>query len=134
MVDTLPRDAEVLAHYSKYLCVLCSGFIEIAVRSILSDYAKRTASTTSDYVSAQLDRFQNPKSEAIAQLIGTFDKSWESVFRQRIEGAPFDSVNSIVDNRNKIAHGENVGISFHTLKGYFENAKKVIELIDERFQ
>lgn len=134
LAKNLPREPEVLSHYSRYLCVLSSGFIETSVRTIFADYARHTAVNTSDYVVGQLERFQNPKAETIAQLVGSFEKSWESTFRAEIEGAPADSLNSIVDNRNKIAHGENVGISYHTIEGYLRNATKVIELIDEKFR
>lgn len=133
LVKNLPQEPEILSHYSRYLCVLCSGFLETSIRTILSTYARSTAKTTSEYVSAQLNRFQNPKAEAITQLVAAFDKSWEESFRNKIAGAPADSLNSIVENRNKIAHGENVGISLVTLESYFSNAIKVVELIDERF-
>ena len=100
----------------------------------MSDYARRTAVTTSNYVAIQLERFRNPKMEYISQLIGAFDQNWEPTFRQLVLGAPADSVDSIVNNRNRIAHGENVGISYVTIKDYFRDALTVIELIDERFQ
>jgi hypothetical protein len=103
------------------------------VRTILGDYAKRTAVTTSDYVSKQLRSFRNPKYEEIMQVIIAFDKTWAEAFGSAANGAPSDAINSIVNNRNQIAHGENVGISYHTIKEYHDNAIKVIELIDDKF-
>lgn len=32
-------DEEVLSHWARYLCVLTSGFIEVSLKSILSEYA-----------------------------------------------------------------------------------------------
>lgn len=133
LVDSLPAEPEVRSHYARYLCVLCSGFIEVAIRTIFVDYARRTAVTTSDYVSRQLRGFRNPKSEEITQIIIAFDKTWSETFIREVDGAPSDSINSIVDNRNQIAHGENVGISYHTIKEYHDNAMKVIRLIDDKF-
>lgn len=133
LIEVIPFESEARAHYAKYLCVLCSGYIESSIRIILSSYAEKTAIKTSGYVSAQLRQFQNPNVEAIRQLIERFDNSWCESFLNSIEGAPADSVNSIVGNRHQIAHGENTGITFHTIKEYFEHAKEVVALIDDNF-
>lgn len=133
VAKSLPQEPEILSHYSRYLCVLCSGFLESSVRTIFADYAKNTAITTSEYVSAQLRRFQNPKAETIVQLVGAFDKAWVETFRAEISGEPTDSLNSIVENRNKIAHGESVGLSLVVLQRYFSSAIKIVELIDSKF-
>jgi hypothetical protein len=45
-------------------------------------------------------------------------------------GARKDAVDSVVNNRNRIAHGENVGISYVRIKEYYDRVVEVIELID----
>ena len=42
-----------------------------------------------------------------------------------------DSVNTIVENRHKIAHGGTCDISFLRLKAYYKDAAKAIQLLEE---
>lgn len=67
----------------------------------------------------------------ILELTGCFNRAWQSVLEQRCAGEPEDAVNSIVTNRHLIAHGTNVGISFHVLKNYYRSAIRVLEAIED---
>jgi glycerol dehydrogenase-like iron-containing ADH family enzyme len=68
--------------------------------------------------------------EKICQLTGSFDQNWEMALRRATEGEIKDAIDSIVHNRHKIAHGEDVGLSYVTMRRYFENAVKLIELLE----
>jgi hypothetical protein len=130
--DRLGAEPELLAHWSRYLCVLTSGFLESSVRAILSSYAKKKASPqAAGYVSAQLARFQNASMERIRDVTGNFSASWLTVLNEKCEGEPADAVDSIVSNRHQIAHGESVGISFVVMKRYYEAALKVVETLEQ---
>ncbi len=52
--------------------------------------------------------------------------------RNEISGKLETSLNTIVERRNDIAHGRDVDISLRDLRDHFENAKKVVEIIDQR--
>jgi hypothetical protein len=43
-VEALDNDPELIAHWSRYLCVLVSGFIEASLRTILTDYVSARSS------------------------------------------------------------------------------------------
>lgn len=129
------REPEMLAHWARYLCVLCSGFLEVAVRAILAEYARGKANPlVANYVEAQLSRFQNPAMGNILDLTGRFSPEWRGRLEQESAGEPADAVNSIVANRHPIAHGQNVGISYHAIRRYYESAITVVELLDELCQ
>jgi hypothetical protein len=113
---------------------LSSGFIEEALKTILREYARHTAVTTSGYVIKQLDYFRNPKTDYIRELVRAFDETWGDAFSAKIEGEFADAVDSIVNNRNRIAHGLDVGISYGTVSDYYRAACEVIKLIDDHFQ
>jgi hypothetical protein len=118
------------AHWARYLCVLTSGFIELSVRTILSEYARNKAAPyVSNYVQSQLSDFQNPKMEKILDLVGSFNDVWEAELRSAADGELKDSVDSIVANKNRIAHGDDVGITYVRMDRYYKNAIKVIELM-----
>lgn len=78
---------------------------------------------------SRLRQFQNPKMGTIIELAGCFNQDWRRRLESDTRGRLGDSVNSIVDNRHKIAHGESVGLSLHVLRSYYVDALKVIDLL-----
>ena len=132
-VSYMSDDPELQAHWSRYLCVLVSGFLETSIREIFSEYTKTKASPKIvNYVERQLERFQNPNAEAILQLAGAFDPSWRSDLEDTVDEQIIAAVNSIVTNRHGIAHGRNVGLSYRVMYDYYINSRKLVELIDRQ--
>jgi hypothetical protein len=126
-------EPELQSHWARYLCILVSGFLETSVRAIYSEYAKNKAAPyIVNYVEGRLGDFQNAKMEKILQLTRLFSREWESNLRDATEGNLKDAVDSIVINRHKIAHGEDVGISYVRIKEYYQAAIKVVELIEKQ--
>jgi hypothetical protein len=68
--------------------------------------------------------------ERILQVCRAFDQDWAEHLAAETVGARKDAVDSVVNNRNRIAHGENVGISYVRIKEYYDRVVEVIELID----
>jgi hypothetical protein len=129
--SSLP-DIEMQSHWSRYLCVLVSGFLENSVELCLSEYSRRcTNVVVSNFVSAKLRGFQNPRMSAILELFGSFNPDWKTQLEVATQGQLSDSVNSIVGNRHKIAHGESVALSMSSLAAYYKDAAAVIELLQE---
>ena len=63
-VSKLPVDEEFHAHWSRYLCVLISGFIENAMRILLTEYSKnKSHPNVSNYVSKQIKGITNATSK-----------------------------------------------------------------------
>lgn len=128
-----PDDLELQAHWARYLCILVSGFLENSVRAIYAEYAKKVASpNVANFVGRKLEDLQNPKMEKILQLTGAFSLEWESKLRKDTEGELKDAIDSIVNNRNNISHGQDVGITYTRIKDYYEKAIKVINMIENQ--
>src|SRR5664279_618908 len=105
-------DMELQAHLSRYLCVLCSGYLEIALAAVLSEYAvDKSAPRVASYVSRNLNQFQNPKMSKILELVDRFDRAWGDEIRNNLRPEAKDAVDSIVANRNEIAHGRHTSLS-----------------------
>lgn len=120
-------DLELRAHFSRYFCVLISGFVEQSMKTLLQEYcAGKSHPHISKYVSRQLKGFQNPKMSKILELLKAFNVEWANVleFDDELKSA----VDSVVENRNKIAHGEDVSLSFVQVQNYY---KSIIKLIDK---
>jgi hypothetical protein len=125
-------DVEMQSHWSRYLCVLVSGFLENSVELCLSEYSRRvTNAFVSNFVSAKLRGFQNPKMSAILDLLGSFNPDWRAQIEAATQRQLSDSVNSIVGNRHKIAHGESVSLSIGSITAYYRDAVTVIELLQK---
>jgi hypothetical protein len=123
-------DPELKSHWCRYLCVLVCGFLENSVEICLYEYARRRCDElTTNFVSAKLQGFQNPRMGPILELLGSFNPEWKNSLEKATEGQLSDSVNSIVGNRNKIAHGESVSLSLNSLTDYYKNALKVVVLL-----
>lgn len=134
-VSTISQDLELQAHWARYLCVLTSGFLEESVRILLSEYVQKKANATvSRYVTAQLSGFQNPKAGKILELLRGFDPVWAESVEQFMGDERKDAVDSIVNNRHQIAHGQSVGISYVTIKKYYEKAAEVVDFIEQTLQ
>jgi hypothetical protein len=126
-------DPELEAHWAKYLCVLVSGFIETSVRSIYAAYARdKAAPYVTNFVESQLKNYSNLKMERILELSRYFSPEWERELRESTKDEPKDAVDSIVANKNSIAHGESIGLTYGRVKRYYGNVVGVIELIEHQ--
>jgi len=68
--------------------------------------------------------------ERIAQLLGDFDADWQKRMEEFAEGQRKDSVDSILSNRNQIAHGRNPGITLNRVRTYFECCEEVVDFVE----
>ena len=132
-VNEFSGDLELQSHWARYLCVRVSGFIEISVRAILVEYAKnQSAPPVANYVERQLNQFQNPNMERLLQLLQSFRSTWADELKTATEGESKDAIDSIIANRNQIAHGENANITYVSIRRYYQNALTVIDLIEKQ--
>ncbi|MBS0017870.1 MAG: hypothetical protein KFF72_16235 [Arthrospira sp. SH-MAG29] len=131
-ISQLPEDTEMQSHWSRYLCIRVSGFLEVSVRSIYSQYAKDKASPfVANYIEKQLSGFQNPNMQKILNIAGSFNPEWSDELGKFVQGEIKDAIDSIVVNRNKIAHGDNVGITYVRIKAYYQNAVKLVDMLEK---
>ena len=123
-------DDEMLAHWAKYLCVRCAGFIEVAIPKLFLEYSKlhtRNA-RVHRFMTTQLDSIQNVKAEKLITIVSYFDVSWGKEVEEFMgEEGRKEAINSIVAQRHLIAHGKDSSMSFVSLKDYY---KKLIEVFD----
>lgn len=130
-ITALSSDIELQAQWARYLCVLVSGFLETSVVAILARYSKEKAvPNVANYVGCQLDTFQNPTMGKILQLVNAFSQDWYDSLSAKTDGKLKSSVDSIAANRNQIAHGRDVGITYASIRTWYVDALEVVELLD----
>jgi hypothetical protein len=129
-VKAVGQGTELQADYSKYLCVLVSGFLEKAVFALVVDHARRTgAPPLGRFVHQRTKNLANANAQKLINLMGDFDPNW----RISLEGFLVDdlkgAVDSVVNLRNQIAHGESVPVTYQTITDYYARVLTVIEHI-----
>ena len=120
------------AHWAKYLCVLCAGFIENALGELYVEYVGvRSAPPVANYAIASLRKIQNPKSQRFIEVAGAFDRTWAQDLKDYLEQENrTDAIDSIMNNRHQIAHGKHSGVTIIQLRQWFDKALEVIEFIE----
>ena len=120
---------ELLAHWANYLCVLVSGFVEVAMREIYYQYAKgRTDPSILNFVKRQLASVNNPKMKKVKEVTAWFSPDWAKQLESQLSDEHVAALNSIMDNRHNIAHGRSSDISYIELKKWYS---RIIQLVDE---
>ena len=120
-VSALSANPELQSHWAKYLCVLVSGFLEIAIKEIYREFSiARADLRVANFVDSRLNWFQNPNAQRIEELAGGFDKRWGEEISDSLDQELKDAVNSIVSNRNNISHGRDVGLSYVRMRDYYQ--------------
>lgn len=124
--------------WSKYLCILVSGYIEESLRVLLEAYSVAHASEEiQNFVSEEIKGITNCKTNKIIEILCKFNSSWGSNFTSQISASSRiadeikNSIDSIVANRHAIAHGnKSTGISYSTVLNYYNNVKKAVEVLE----
>jgi len=130
LIDNI-SDVETKSHFSRYLCVLVSGFIENSIKNLIYDYSKNCAnSKIVNYIQFKTGSISNLNSEKIKQILGSFSKTWLEVYENRIDESEKDALDSVIANRNNIVHGKSVGLTYVRIKDYYEKVKNIIGFIE----
>ncbi len=65
-ISKLEGDAELQAHFARYLCILVSGFLEKAILEIYTTYAQGQVSQyVANYVATQLEKTKRNPNAAV---------------------------------------------------------------------
>ncbi|MCH7472737.1 hypothetical protein IIA79_07295 [bacterium] len=128
-IGTLPD--EMQEHWPRYLCVLVSGWIEIAVQELFTEYCRRRSDTRLHrFEQRHFSKVYNCKLGKVLDLAELFDDDWKEQLARDTAGPVKEAVNAIVTNKNKIAHGKPDNISFIRIRDYYADAKKLIAMLE----
>lgn len=123
--------------WSKYLCILVSGFIEESLRILLEEYTRSHSSPViQNFVSGEVKEITNCKTSKIATILHRFNPTWENDFinqiqaKSRITNEIKDSLDSVIANRHRIAHGKSIGLGYSAVSTYYGNVKVAVETLE----
>ena len=129
-VNLTPADTELQSDFSRYLCVLVSGYVETAVTELILEHSRNNSSPTIQmYVESRTQRLTNLNCERLEQLLGQFNPDWRAAIASILVDEKKDALNSVVSLRNKIAHGGSVGVTYQRISEYYNQIKPIIDLV-----
>ena len=124
-----------LSWLAQLTTVWVSGYLESACReAVLAYTSKRANENIVNYVSHTLDRFSNPKMDKILHLFQAVDQDATDKLKGFADGKIKASVNSIVSNRHRIAHGRSTQITIAQVRSYYGDARRLATKMNELFR
>ncbi len=97
-------DLELQSDFSRYLCILVSGYLEKSVSELVLAHASRSRSPSLQrFVDQRTKQFTNAKPQRLKELLNDFDPDWRTSFEAAVVDDVKAAVESVVDLRNKIA-------------------------------
>lgn len=116
--------------FSQYLIIKGSGLIELCVKEVVAEYARRYSNNQIKSYLVKSVSYENALNcNKIKMIFDRFSSDWWS----RIEAATSNSERSAVDSiktlRDQIAHGGQNGTGFSTVEQYYINVKRFSEAV-----
>ena len=101
---------------TNFLTQRCASVSDEAVKSYISDHIQRSA----------------PRSLGLTDLsglLGKFDPTYKEMFSRKIKenGQAATTYNSILTNRNSVAHGGEISATFEDVKKYYKESHVILD-------
>ena len=134
-VNDLPKDNfRLQSDFACYLCILVAGFVETTISELAIAHCRnRSRPTVTRYIEHDLRRLGVPNAERLLQFVGRFDPNWREELKEFIAGERKDALDSVVANRNEIAHGRSVGITYSRVQDYYINVCQIVDFLRDKF-
>lgn len=126
---------DLTVHWGRYLCIRVASFLEVALQKIYQNYADAEAGgNLAQYVSNQIAfTIGTPNSDNIIRTAGAFSDAWADEVRLFLSADDRRAaVNTIMAQRNLIAHGRQSSISPAQLQAYLAKCVEVIDFIENQ--
>lgn len=124
-------DDEVKGHFAKYLCIRTSGLVEVFFKTQIEDYATgKSPKPIVSFVNHKFKTFTNITPKKINDLLEIFSADWSERFNNEMTDEQKSALNSVISNRNNIAHGNADNISLTNAKVYYEKVKELLGVLD----
>jgi hypothetical protein len=137
LIDHLGITSNIVPYLTKYAIIKACGTIEASFKSLIADHcSRRCKKQIKQFLDRRIrDGSANPSFDNICKFLRDFDQEWNDNFKSGINNHPDGatlktSLQSLVDARNDFAHGGNPTLSITDVLKYYDDSKKVIQLLD----
>ena len=127
-----PLDS-VVKYLVAYSVVKTSGTIEIVYKDIIYSHLIKNANNEAiSYFSKNIkDSSSNPKTGKISNLLEQINPAWKDSFENQLKNSTDKGhLNSLVELRNQLAHGNSITSSIDDVIRYFEGGCNVLNILD----
>lgn len=136
-INFVGQSHSIVPFLTNYAVIKCCGTIENSFKTIITDFHSTSTLQAKNYiVETFYNSSMNPNQSNIRNSLKRFDLNWDIQFigklnleinKSRIES----SLKSLNEARNQFAHGGSPAVSFNNIVTYFNDAKRIIEILDE---
>ncbi len=128
-VDRLPpEELRLRADFAAHLTVLVYGYWEQSVQQLLMKYVRdKSAPPVARYVNRRLERTRSMKYNNLVGLLDDFDPRWRIALERRIKERGRRAVDTVTNNRHRIAHGQWISITLAVIEREYEQIKRVVD-------
>jgi len=117
---------------TEYLCVRVAGFFEKSIQQIFYEHALRTGRLQlARFVSKELEWETSYNTQRLLDVVGRFDTDWQrqlEIFMA--DDNRKNALDSIRNDRNRIAHGESVTVGLSTLKEWYKRVTDTVDYVE----
>jgi len=126
------KDIRLGSMLSSYLVVFISGTYEDTIEELFIKRAGKSGDgEIKNLVESLIDKqFRNPKYDSIKTLMGYLRPDYKKQLETKIKDKNIQALNSIVTNKNKVAHGEISNATIDDIKGWHRDAIKIFEVLE----
>lgn len=130
-INVSGNDPELSSMLSSYLVVFISGIYEDVIEHLFVQRAgKNKDKEIESLVKLLIDRqFRNPEYEKIKELVKALGAKHETAL-SKIDSKSKDGLNSIVTNKNYVAHGKVSSATLNDVTIFHDNALKIFEALE----
>lgn len=119
------------SYLAKFLIVFICGIYEETIETIINEMSQQNSTPEiSSFVSQTMNAtFRNPDIDNVCKCLSRFNRTWKTQIKnlpQQDKGA----LNSIVNNKNALAHGQPVTVSLSDVIQFYNDSKNIILYID----
>lgn len=136
-ISFVGQSHSIVPFLTNYAIIKCCGTIENAFKTIITDFHNSLPQQAKNYIEETFYKSSmNPNKENIHKSLEKFDPSWNNSFKDKLNQDPNksrieSSLKSLNEARNEFAHGGRPSVSFQSVLLYFNDSKKIIEILDE---
>ena len=76
---------------------------------------------------------QPPLFSGLLELVEQFDSQSRDSIEVKAGDEMKDAIDSIVNNKNALAHGQNSGLGLETMRDYYQRAVRLIAIVEREF-
>lgn len=138
-VDAIGQTSRPVPYMNKYAIIKASGTIERAFKTIIADYLENGTTNTSlqSFIDNQIrQNSQNPSYNNICSTLKKIDEILLAQFKDKVnllidKSRVLASLQSLVDDRNDLAHGGTPPASIGQTLQYYQDSIQIIECLDD---